>query len=91
MMFLIQLCWFFGLHGDNILAPVTEGIYTPALLENLRIWNETQSTADMPYIWTRGSINAYAMAGGSGMTLALLIAIFIAVSYTHLDVYKRQM
>ena len=77
MMFLIQLFWFFGLHGDNILAPVTEGIYTPALLENLRIWNETQSTADMPYIWTRGSINAYAMAGGSGMTLALLIAIFI--------------
>ena len=77
MMFLIQLFWFFGLHGDNILAPVTEGVYTPALLENLRIWNETHSTAEMPYIWTRGSINAYAMAGGSGMTLALLIAIFI--------------
>lgn len=77
MMFLIQLFWFFGLHGDNILAPVTEGVYTPALLENLRVWNETQSTTDMPYIWTRGSINAYAMAGGSGVTLALLIAIFI--------------
>lgn len=77
VMFLIQLFWFFGLHGDNILAPITEGVYTPALLENLDVWNATQSTADMPYIWTRGSINAYAMAGGSGMTLALLIAIFI--------------
>lgn len=77
VMFLIQLFWFFGLHGDNILAPITEGVYTPALLANLDVWNATQSTADMEYIWTRGSINAYAMAGGSGMTLALLIAIFI--------------
>lgn len=77
MMFLIQLFWFFGLHGDNILAPITEGVYTPALLENLRVWNETHSTAAMEYVWTRGSINAYAMAGGSGCTLALLIAIFI--------------
>lgn len=77
VMFLIQLFWFFGLHGDNILAPITEGVYTPALLANLTVWNNTHSVEQMEYIWTRGSINAYAMAGGSGMTLALLIAIFI--------------
>ena len=77
VMFLIQLFWFFGLHGDNILAPITEGVYTPALLANLEVWNNTHSVEQMEYIWTRGSINAYAMAGGSGMTLALLIAIFI--------------
>lgn len=77
VMLLIQLFWFFGLHGDNILAPITEGIYRIALLQNLEQWNATGSAADMPYIWTRGSINAYAMAGGSGVTLALIIAIFI--------------
>lgn len=75
--FLIQLFWFFGLHGSNLLAPITEGVYTPALLSNLEVWNSTQSVQDMPYVWTRGSFDAYTMAGGSGCTLALLIAIFI--------------
>ncbi len=31
----------------------------------------------MPYLWIRGSFYAFAMAGGSGCTLAFLIAIFI--------------
>ena len=39
--FLAQLFWFFGIHGMNVLAPITEGIYTPALLENLSVWNAT--------------------------------------------------
>ena len=75
--FLIQLFWFFGLHGSNLLAPITEGVYTPALLSNLEIWNTTHSVEEMPYLWTRGSFDAYTMAGGSGCTLALIIAIFI--------------
>lgn len=75
--FLIQLFWFFGLHGANLLAPITEGVYTPALLSNLEVWNNTHSVSDMPYLWTRGSFDAFAMAGGSGCTLAFLIAIFI--------------
>ena len=75
--FLIQLFWFFGLHGANLLAPITEGVYTPALLSNLEVWNTTHSVKEMPYLWTRGSFDAFAMAGGSGCTLAFLIAIFI--------------
>ena len=31
----------------------------------------------MPYDWTRGSFDAYAQMGGSGVTLGLLIAILI--------------
>ncbi len=77
VMFLVQLFWFFGLHGSNVLAPIIEGIYTPALLQNMEVWNATHSWADMPYIWTRGSIDAYAQMGGSGITLGLLIAIFL--------------
>lgn len=74
--FLVQLFWFFGLHGSNVLAPVTEGVYTPALLQNLEYWNTHHTTEGMPYIWTRGSIDAYAQMGGSGITLGLIIAIF---------------
>lgn len=76
IVFLVQLFWFFGLHGSNIMAPVIEGVYTPALLDNLQVYTETHSTADMKYMWTRGSFDAYAQMGGSGITLGLIIAIF---------------
>lgn len=75
--FLAQLFWFFGIHGMNVLAPITEGIYTPALLENLSVWNATHDISQMPYLWTRGSFDAYTMMGGSGVTLALIIAILL--------------
>lgn len=77
IVFLVQLFWFFGLHGSNVMAPIIEGVYTPALLQNLDVFNKTQSTKDMQYMWTRGSFDAYAQMGGSGVTLGLLIAIFI--------------
>ena len=75
--FLIQLFWFFGIHGSNVMAPVLEGIYTPALLENLNVWNTTHDVAQMPYLWTRGSFDAYTMMGGTGITLGLIIAILL--------------
>lgn len=75
--FLVQLLWFFGLHGSNVMAPFIEGVYTPALLENLAYFEEHRTTVGMPYIWTRGSLDAYAQMGGSGVTLGLLIAILI--------------
>lgn len=77
IVFLVQLFWFFGLHGSNVMAPVIEGIYTPALLDNLSVFENTHSTETMKYIWTRGSFDAYAQMGGSGVTLGLIIAIFL--------------
>ena len=77
VVFLVQLFWFFGLHGSNVMAPIIEGVYTTALLNNLEVWNQTGSTAEMKYYWTRGSFDAYAQMGGSGVTLGLLIAIFL--------------
>ena len=77
IVFLVQLFWFFGLHGSNVMAPVIEGVYTPALLENLDFFNKHHTTVGMPYDWTRGSFDAYAQMGGSGVTLGLLIAILI--------------
>lgn len=77
IVFLVQLFWFFGLHGSNVMAPIIEGVYTPALLDNLEVFNRTHSTATMKYDWTRGSFDAYAQMGGSGVTLGLIIAIFL--------------
>ncbi|MDG3106956.1 PTS sugar transporter subunit IIC [Streptococcus suis] len=75
--FLVQLFWFFGLHGHNVLAPIMDGVYMVALNENAAAYTATHSTANLPWLWTRGSFDAYAQMGGSGVTLALIIAIFI--------------
>lgn len=72
--FLVQLFWFFGLHGHNVLGPVLDGIYLPALLENT-VAHEAGKT--LPYIWTRGSFDAYGQMGGSGVTIAFIIAVFL--------------
>lgn len=74
--FLIQLFWFFGLHGHNVLAPVMDGVYGAALNENTAVYEATRDIAQLPWIWTRGSFDAYAQMGGSGVTLALIVAIF---------------
>lgn len=75
--FLVQLFWFFGLHGHNVLGPILDGIYLPALVENTAVYEATKSAENLPYIWTRGSFDAFAQMGGSGVTIALIIAIFI--------------
>lgn len=75
--FLIQLFWFFGLHGPNVLAPIMDGVYLPALIANTDAYEIAKSTAKLPYIWTRVSFDAYSQMGGAGITLGLIIAIFI--------------
>lgn len=75
--FLVQLFWFFGLHGHNVLAPVMDGIYGVALNENTAVYEATRSVANLPWTWTRGSFDAYAQMGGSGVTIGLIIAIYL--------------
>ncbi|GAB6168195.1 PTS sugar transporter subunit IIC [Clostridium carnis] len=76
--FLVQLFWFFGLHGHNVLAPIMDGVYMTALNENISVFQNTNDISQLPWLWTRGSFDAYAQMGGSGVTIALIIAIFIA-------------
>ncbi len=74
---LVQLFWFFGLHGTNVLAPVLDGIYKSALLENTAAFGSGVALSELPHIWTRGSFDAFAWMGGAGCSLALIVAIFI--------------
>ena len=75
--FLVQLFWFFGLHGHNVLGPILDGIYQPALIANIDHISKGGTVDTLPYIWTRGSFDAYLQLGGSGMTMALIIAILL--------------
>lgn len=77
MLFLMQLLWFFGLHGDNVLAPIMDGVYMTALNQNIQVYQSTHDLSQLPYLWTRGSFDAYCMLGGSGVVLGLLIAVLV--------------
>lgn len=70
----VQILWFFGLHGSNILGAVNEGIYGVATIANSEAIAAGKA---LPYIWTKASNEAYVNFGGAGATLGLLIAIFI--------------
>lgn len=85
----VQLFWFFGIHGPNVLAPVLDGVFLQAQLVNTNIIQKgyngltgqkglLEAISDgKAYLWTRGSFDAYAWFGGSGGTLMLLIAIIM--------------
>lgn len=74
MTILVQVFWFFGLHGTNVLGPILDGIWLTAQIANINAFN--QHTA-LPYLWTRNDFDLYAWIGGAGSTLLLLIAILI--------------
>lgn len=75
----VQLFWFFGIHGPNVLAPVLEGVFGVAQLENVNLFQEGGAALVLEegYTWVRGSFDAYAWFGGSGGTLVLILAILM--------------
>ena len=74
MTLLVQVFWFFGIHGSNVLAPILDGIWLTAQLANV---NAYQAGKALPYVWTRNCFDLYAWIGGAGSTLLLLVAILV--------------
>lgn len=73
----VSVFWFFGLHGTNVLAPALDGVYKVSLTANTNAYNAALSADNLPYLWTRGSFDAFAWMGGAGCTLGLIIALLI--------------
>jgi len=71
LVFLVHLLWFFGLHGTNILAPIFQTIYGTAMNENI---NAFQTGAEIPWLWTAGSFEAFVWPTGAGVTMMLIVA-----------------
>ncbi|MEW8956257.1 PTS sugar transporter subunit IIC [Clostridium sp.] len=72
---IIHVLWFFGLHGPNIILPVTSALYTPAMEENMKLVAAGENATN---IITTSFFDNFVYLGGSGATIGLLIAIFIA-------------
>ncbi|MFI3166939.1 MAG: PTS transporter subunit EIIC [Bacillota bacterium] len=71
---LVQILWFFGLHGTNILGVVFDGVYAAAGVANATALGAGEA---LPYMWTKTSFEIFGWMGGAGCTLALLVAVLI--------------
>ena len=76
IVFVSQLLWCLGMHGSNI----TNAIRTPVLLASVAANMEAveQGLTELPYIVSSPFWPLYCTLGGSGATIGLIIAIFIA-------------
>lgn len=73
--FFVQLLWFFGLHGQIIVNSVMDPIWNTLSLENLEAF---QRGAEVPHIISKQFIEIFTVAmGGSGMTLAVVVAMLL--------------
>lgn len=79
-----SLLWFFGVHGDLSLAALDNGVLGPFSLENVAIYNQYGSVdaainaGQQFHFWAKQTIDSYINLGGSGATLGLILAIFLA-------------
>lgn len=69
--------WFFGIHGTNVLGPLTNSMLLPNMEENMRLFAEGFSAFDVPKIATTSFTDAFVSMGGTGVGLALAIAVII--------------
>ncbi len=70
----IHLAWFFGIHGPNLLDPVTHAIYNAAADANSAAM---AAGLPLPHIVTKVFFDSFVFLGGSGATLGLVIAILL--------------
>ena len=75
MYVLISLFWLVGIHGNNMLAAVKEPIFKPALYANTALFQQGATEGYQTFNITM--MQMFAEWGGSGVTLGLVIAIFI--------------
>lgn len=68
------LLWFFGLHGANMIDPFMQTINAPAIAANMKAVAAGQAA---PYIVNKPFMDSFVNMGGTGVTIALVIAIFI--------------
>lgn len=72
---LVQLLWFFGMHGNNILESVAQKMLVSADTMNQALVAGGQAPTE---IFTKGFLDTFVFMGGCGATLCLIAALFIA-------------
>ncbi|MDR2938963.1 MAG: PTS transporter subunit EIIC [Clostridiales bacterium] len=74
---LAHVMWIVGLHGPNILEGPIQTLFMPNMIANMDHFAQTGNASTAPYIMTKPFLDTFVYLGGSGVTLALLIAVFM--------------
>ncbi|MGE8000509.1 PTS sugar transporter subunit IIC [Lysinibacillus sp. NPDC093190] len=72
--FIPTFLWTLGVHGANIIEPFMQTINLPAIEANVKAISSGEVA---PYIVNKPFFDAFINMGGSGTTIALIIAIFL--------------
>ncbi|GAB6384081.1 PTS sugar transporter subunit IIC [Enterococcus cecorum] len=72
--FITPFLWFFGLHGANMIDPFMQTINAPAIEANVKAIEAGKAA---PYIVNKPFIDSFVNMGGTGVTLGLVIAIYL--------------
>jgi len=70
----IHIFWFFGIHGSNMLEPVANSIFIPALTANQHLVASGHAPS---VIFTKTFFDTFVLMGGCGTGLCLILAILI--------------
>ncbi len=83
---LLHILWFFGIHGGLVVSTLYGPLFLIITDQNRMAF---QAGEALPNLFTIGSFNAYVFLGGSGGSLAIIIAmIFFAKSKLYKSVAK---
>lgn len=75
LMFVAQLFWVIGIHGNQMIKPIREPLLLGAILVNM---NAFEPGKEVPNIITMPFWDVYMSIGGSGLTIGLLTAVMLA-------------
>jgi cellobiose PTS system EIIC component len=78
IVFLVHGFWIIGLHGPNILGGITTPLMTKLGQENVNSYAQGVKDLSEYHILSGSFLDAFVYLGGSGATLGLIIAMFIA-------------
>lgn len=74
LMFIAQVFWVIGIHGNQMVKPIREPILLAAIAENTAAFEAGEA---IPNIISMPFWDIYMSMGGSGVTIGMLIAIFL--------------
>lgn len=77
LMLVAQLFWVIGIHGNQIIKPVREPLLNAAILANTDMVNSGNVVREELNIINMSFWDVYMSMGGSGVTIGLIVAIFI--------------
>lgn len=75
LMFVSQIFWVIGIHGNQMIKPIREPLLLASIAVNTDAFNAGK---EIPNIITMPFWDMYMSMGGSGVTIGLLVAIFLA-------------